>query len=70
MSRLGRRLTALEGKAQGPGRPRVIPFPTDGMNPQEIEQRLADRKLRGPMTAEEWGARYCFERPQSAGERT
>jgi hypothetical protein len=69
MSRLRDRLRRLEGKRRGQDRPRIIPFPIDGMTAEEIEAALASWR---PLTLEEFvkkhGVQVCVrpaaERPE------
>jgi hypothetical protein len=53
------RLKRLEQRRPGANLPRIIPFPTDGMTEQEIQEKLAREDERGEVTIEEWVAEYC-----------
>ncbi len=39
-----------------------IPFPTEGLSEQEIEDKLARWDERGPTTVDEWVAEFNVER--------
>ncbi len=61
MSRLKQRLSQLEHRV--PMRPvEKIPFPTEGLSEQEIEEKPARWDERGPMTDDECVAEFNVER--------
>ena len=51
MSRIGDRIRRLERARPKRARPRIIPFPIDGMTAEEIEAALAQWR---PLTREEF----------------
>ncbi len=61
MSSLKQRLKRLEQKAPDPNRPIVLSFPPNGMSAQEIKEEIARERERGPMTMEEWMAKFDVE---------
>ena len=54
MNRLASRIRRLERCMPDPMRPRVIPFPIDGLSEEEIEQEIMCRRGREPMSEEEF----------------
>ncbi len=61
MSKLKDRVAKIERERSGPKRPRILPFPDDGMSEAEIEAELARLEARGPMTDDEWAEKYCVQ---------
>ncbi len=51
MSRIADRIRRLESRGPKHARPRIIPFPIDGMTAEEIEAALASWR---PLTREEF----------------
>ena len=62
MSRLKQWLSQLERRGPNAARPRIIPFPTEGLSEQKIEEKLVRWDERGPMTDDEWVAEFNVER--------
>ncbi len=62
MGRLKQRLSQLQRRGPNAARPRIIPFPTEGLSEQEIEEKPARWDERGPMTDDERVAEFNVER--------